>query len=277
MNYYQVSIQSPSPDNNEIIIAGLSLLPFDTFEEEENIVKAYIPEDLFDEKEVIETLLPYKEAFDFTIEYKLIPYTNWNAIWESNYQPVHIAGKLQIIADFHTPSPDYPLTLLIHPKMSFGTGHHATTSLVAEYLLDMDLLGKNVLDLGTGTGILAILAKKKGAAEVIATDIDPQCIENAEENISLNETGDIRLLLTNEVPMAENGYDIIIGNITRNVILEYLPNIAKSLPAKGLFVASGFYKTDLAILKESALAYGLKLMGFKEKENWCAALFENDK
>ena len=141
---------------------------------------------------------------DFTIEYKLIPYTNWNAVWESSYQPVYIAGKLQIIAHFHAPSPDYPLTLLIHPKMSFGTGHHATTSLVAEYLLEIDLkVNKNVLDLGTGTGILAILAKKKGAAEVIATDIDPQCIENAEENIELNGTEDVRLLLSNEVPTAE--------------------------------------------------------------------------
>ncbi len=277
MNYYQVSIQSSSADNIEIIIAELSQLPFDTFEEDDNIVKAYIPENLFNEEEIQGILAPYKDVFSLTIDFKLIPYTNWNEVWESNYQPVYIAGKLQIIANFHTASPDYPLTLLIHPKMSFGTGHHATTSLVAEYLLELDLKNKNILDLGTGTGILAILARKKGAAEVTATDIDPQCIENAAENIQLNGAGDIKLLLTNEVPFQEKGYDIIVGNITRNVILEYLPNIAISLPAKGVFIASGFYKTDLALLENNAKANGLELKSNKEKESWCAALFEKRK
>jgi len=277
LNYYQVSIESSSADNNEIIIAELSQLPFDTFEEEGNIVKAYIPENLFIEAEILATLSSYKDIFSLTIDFILIHYTNWNEVWESNYQPVYIADKLQIIANFHIPKPNYSLTLLIHPKMSFGTGHHATTSLVAEYLLELDLKDKNVLDLGTGTGILAILAKKKGAAEVIATDIDPQCIENAAENIQLNGTEDIKLLLTNEVPEAEKGYDIIIGNITRNVILEYLPNIARSLPAKGVFIASGFYKTDLTLLKENAKAKGLELKSNKEKESWCAALFEKNK
>jgi ribosomal protein L11 methyltransferase len=273
MHYCEVSIASPNQDAYEILIAELAGLGFESFTEENNLLKAYIPECDYNEDHLNELLSQYQQYFEISFEVTHIPYQNWNEVWESNFPPVVIADKLYVRAPFHAESANYPLEIIISPKMSFGTGHHATTSLVLELLLEMELHHKKVLDFGTGTGILAILAKKLGAGEAWAVDNDAQCMENAAENTEMNHFPDIKLRLGDITAVEDSDFDIIIGNITRNVIVEFLPEISKKLKKSGIFVASGFYEEDLDIITENALPQNLQLQKQLVKDNWCAATF----
>lgn len=273
--YIEFTFVSESEYAYEILTAELADLGFESFSEENGELKAYIQKDIFDENALDETLTRLLHKFPFRYSQKEIAPQNWNAVWESNFSDIRVEDRLRVRAVFHEPDPSYPIEIIIQPKMSFGTGHHATTWLVMSEMLEIDFQDKTVFDFGTGTGILAILAEKLGAADIYAVDNDPQCIENCNENFELNGTYGIRLALGDitAVPEGKN-FDIIIGNITRNVILQFLPQIRARLEPGGLFLASGFYEDDLAILSSEASALGMLLQRHRLRDKWCMAVFK---
>jgi ribosomal protein L11 methyltransferase len=274
MDYIEVIVKSSVPDALEILTAAFAEIEFESFDVEGNTLKAYIPEANFDKKILDETCAHYQGLFSFEYSIRKVPYQNWNAIWESNFQPITVGSKLRVRAVFHNNDPSYPLEIVIQPKMSFGTGHHATTWLVMNTMLDINFSGKKILDFGTGTGILAVLSNKLGASNVWAVDNDPQCTENALENFQLNHCEEIMLATGDIHAFDGNIYDIIIGNITRNVIVEFLEDISLKLQTSGLFIASGFYEEDLSILQNKAREFNLQFINSNRKDKWCMSVFQ---
>jgi ribosomal protein L11 methyltransferase len=271
--YIEINIPFTDVEKAQIIEALLAEMGFESFVMDESMLQAYIQEQQFF-KEEIEKLLQNLEVNDFY--YKRIEPENWNAVWESNFQPIEVDGQIRVRASFHDSNTKYPIEIIIEPKMSFGTGHHATTWQVMKHMLDLDFQGKNVLDFGAGTGILSILAKKLGAATVVAVDNDPQCIENAFENFARNRTPEIQLIAGDIRIIGDKDFDVVIGNITRNTILEYLPEIAAKTRQRGFFIASGFYLSDLELIINPAAGFELKFISSLNKDNWCAALFQKE-
>src|ERR1700741_5040122 len=212
MDYVKILIENISQEQKDILIAQLSLIGYDGFEEGTNYLHAFIQADSFNEEE----LLDIKPKFSFDRE--LIKEQNWNEKWEESFQPVEINKFCRVRANFHQPITDFTYEIIITPKMSFGTGHHATTYLMIEFMKDIDIKGKHVLDFGTGTGILAILAEKMGAANVIAFDNDEWSIRNAEENFFVNRCKSITLRKADFID-TEASFDLILANINKNVLL----------------------------------------------------------
>jgi len=276
MDYYEVTISSETPYAYDILTAYLAEIGFESFENDEISLKAYIQEDLFDAELLRQTCHHYQSLFPFQYSTQKVQNQNWNAIWESGFQAIEIDNRLRIRAVFHEPDPSFPLEIVIQPKMSFGTGHHATTKLVIEFMLDQDFNNKKIFDFGTGTGILAILAQKRGAASVFAADNDKQCIENASENFTTNQTETIQLFLGSIRDFEEDKFDIILANITRNTILENFDVINLKLQPCGLLIASGFYEEDLTVLNEKAAANNFVLKNWKTIDKWCAAVYQKD-
>lgn len=234
---------------NEILIAYLNELGYEAFEEHLEGVDAYIFQEMFD-KEMLNMLLKQIEMLDFIYDWELLEEKNWNAEWERNYNPVLIADKLLVRSTFHEPMAEVTEEIVINPKMSFGTGHHETTTLMLETLLCLDLTGKKVLDVGCGTGILAIFAAKKGAA-VVAVDIDENAYENALENLEINKVAEKVYITKGTVDsVAEKDFDIILANINRNVLLQDMSKYAVRLRVGGHLLLSGFYENDSAKMQE---------------------------
>ncbi len=254
---------------NELAEAG-----FDTFEELDFGFKAYIPAAVFNRVQLDERLEPFHQVLAFSYEVNLIPHKNWNEVWESNFQPIQIKDQVWVRATFHEPQPDFPYEILIDPKMAFGTGHHQTTSMMMDFMLDTVFTGKKTLDMGCGTGILAILAAKKGAAEVTAIDHDPVCCESAAENAALNQVNGIRVICGSKEAIPDERFDIILANINRNILLDQMETYARSLKSGGLLFLSGFYETpDLDILKVAAGKHQLQYLEHQKKQDWTAAKF----
>ena len=274
MDFVELRI-STSKELADILIAELGEIGFETFLEVPEGIYAYQGVDFFKEEEAREIFERYSSIGSIGYEMAIIPKENWNDSWESNYHPIEIPGRCRVRASFHKPDPEYPLEIVINPKMSFGTGHHSTTWLMMEFLLDMGCTGKSVVDLGTGTGILAILAKKLGASGVDATDIDEWCIENSMENFALNDCSDIEVQLgsVNEVKL-EGPYDLVLANINRNVLLEEMPAYSELLPANGTLLLSGFYEEDLPVIQKKTSEVGLSFVEHRVKEAWTAATFK---
>jgi ribosomal protein L11 methyltransferase len=199
---------------------------------------------------------------------------NWNAIWEAAFQPVVIEAFCAVRAHFHPPVRGVAHQIIITPKMSFGTGHHATTFLMLKAMQGIDFNQKRVLDFGTGTGILAILAEKRGASHITAIDNDVWSFENVQENIQLNGCTQITVLQTATIPDKEP-FDVILANITKNVLLEYMPVLKSSLTLSGILVCSGILKEDKDAMLSTAEKWGIKLIQENEKENWVSLLFVN--
>lgn len=266
--FIEVSIQTHSQEMIELLIAELAEVGFESFVENENCLQAYIAADIFDEG----LLIDLQQAYDFSYEQQVIEKTNWNEEWEKNYQPVEVADKVRVRAIFHEPNPKFGYEILITPKMSFGTGHHETTSLMLETQLELLYEGKRVLDAGCGTGILAIMAFLLGAKEVEAFDNDEWAIENTKENIQLNKASNIRAFLgTIENVLYEgNMYGIILANINKNVLLKDIPSYAQVLEAKGDLLLSGFYEADVVEIEAVAKLNSLSVVGKKTKNNWVA-------
>lgn len=264
-----------SHELGDILVAELGEIGFDMFQDTDEGFNAYIASERFVESEVKEIIQKYSFLGIARYEINKLAKENWNQNWESNYQPIELPGRCRVRASFHSPDPSYPLELVINPKMSFGTGHHSTTYLMMELLLEADVKGKSVIDLGTGTGILAILACKLGAAHTEATDIDEWCIENSMENFALNECDDIKVQLGTvaEVTKKES-YDFVLANINRNVLLEEMPAYAALLPAGRRLLLSGFYEIDLPAIREKAESLGFEYLNSRTKEAWVAAAFE---
>jgi ribosomal protein L11 methyltransferase len=275
MNYLEVYLRV-SPDFAEILMAELAEIGYESFTEEPDGLKAFIQEPTFDELQLNRVLRRYEELtgrLTYTLERH--EKQNWNETWEQNYAPIDVAGTCRVRASFHAPAgPGYLYDLVINPKMSFGTGHHETTALMLEHQLGLDHAGKRVLDVGSGTGILAILAAQRGAAHVSAFDIEEWAVENARENAELNGVADrltVRQGTIDDEPAA--AYDIVLANINRNILLREIPIYATFLVPGGTLLVSGFYETDYPEIEAAAQAAGLVPGTLKARNGWTAAAF----
>ena len=254
-------------------MAELGLLGFESFEETDTGISAYIQDGDFDPNQITE--IPIMNTSEFKIRYTLekIPSSNWNAVWEQDFKPIVVDDTCAIRASFHQ-SFDLPFEIIIDPKMSFGTGHHETTHMMVQMLLPLDIIGRRVLDMGAGTGVLAILASKKGASEVDAIDYDEWCYANCLENIASNEVQNVNVHLGSSEHI-KGPYHTVLANINRNVLLEQIPVYASALSEQGTLILSGFYERDIPYIEASALAHGLVLKEKIVKNDWVCLKFIN--
>jgi len=276
MNYYELLFTTIATEDyqQDLLINALGEIGFDTFEEVELGFKAYIPTDEFDRDKLEEQLLPYREMFAFSYDINLIPQKNWNEVWESNFEPMQVRDQIWVRATFHHPRPDFPYEIVIDPKMAFGTGHHETTSMMMEWLLSADVRDKNVLDMGCGTGILAILAAKLGAKSITAIDYDPVCYDSTVENAGLNHIKNIIPLCGSKEAIPDEQYHVILANINRNILLDQIARYSKVLLPDGEIYFSGFYESpDLEIITEEARKHDLKYISHLKTKDWVAAKF----
>ena len=251
----------------EILVAELGEKPFESFIETEFGVTAYIQKDLWSE-DVLEDIFILNSP-EFTISYTIeeIEQVNWNEEWEKNFDPIDVDGKCHVRAPFH-PKTEAEFDIVIEPKMSFGTGHHETTHMMIQHLLETDLLNKKTLDMGCGTAILAILAEMKGAKPIDAIDIDNWCYLNSIENAERNNCSHISVFEGDADLLKGKKYDVIIANINRNILLNDIPLYASCLNAKGLLFLSGFYNEDIPAIDASCSEFNLKLEKTIERNNW---------
>ncbi|WP_421874466.1 50S ribosomal protein L11 methyltransferase [Marinoscillum sp.] len=257
-------------EKRELLLAELSLFPFDAFEETEIGLLASCEKEAYDPEDVKSVLDRYQ------VDYQLdeVERVNWNLEWEKNYDPVVVGDQCIVRATFHEPKPEFPYEIIITPKMSFGTGHHATTWQVLNYQLKLDHQGKKVIDVGCGTGALAIMAHKRGAKEIAAVDIDDWCIENSAENFTLNNCEKIKLKLGRiEVIPDSEQFDIMLANINKNVLLEQMGDYYQRLAADGVLILSGFYEEDIPDLRDAAEQLGLQYMDQSERNRWAMLAF----
>ncbi len=262
------------PGWKDILIAELDNLGYESFAEEEAGLKAYIRAQDYRREELLELKAVREFGDSMKIESTPLEDKNWNEIWESGFDPVDVSPQCRIRAPFHLPS-NKLYELVIQPKMSFGTGHHPTTHLMMEFLLEEYLVDAQVLDMGCGTGILAILAELRGADRIDAADIDPWCIENSRENLQLNQSRRVRVMTVEEWQTKEGLYTHIFANINRNVLIEQLPVYRSRLKPGGFLFLSGFYLEDLALMDGHAARLGLKREKEKTKNNWVSAKYVN--
>ena len=275
MNYFSLefSLTNKQADAQELAIALLSEIGFESFTEEDNTFAAYIQSDLYSESDCLETLdILWNAIGKTTYEIKEIPTQNWNQQWESNFEPVIVDSRCIVKAPFHKIEQTFEYEIIIEPKMSFGTGHHETTQLMLSEILDTDCKGKSVVDCGCGTGVLAILAKKKGSTKTKAFDVDQWCFENTMENATRNNT-DIIVECKGIESLTGETYDIIIANINRNILVSAMEQFEKSLAKDGILILSGIYKSDLEIISDCASKYQLHFISFREKNNWIACRY----
>ena len=264
MLYQQITIQTSDIETRAILSAQLDALGAEGFEETEDSLIVYFKEETYREAELLELLTTTGLSFQSA----RLEETNWNAVWESNFQPVYVEDFLCIRADFHPPATGVEQELIITPKMSFGTGHHATTWLMARAMRSLPFLNKRVLDFGTGTGVLAILAEKLGAGYVWAIDNDEWSIRNSEENVQRNQCNRIELGLVDHISATGEGFHLILANINKHVILENLHALAARLQAGGLILLSGLLSTDEQDIRLAASVAGLEVLVVEEKDNW---------
>lgn len=260
---------SPREIGTEILIAELGFVGFESFVENEQGFTAYIQKG--DWHADILKDIPLLEASEFDISFTIeeVAQTNWNAEWEKNFEPIQVDDLVSIRAPFHE-NPHLQYDIVIEPKMSFGTGHHETTHMMVQHLLELDLTGKKTLDMGSGTGILAIFAEMKGAQPIDAIDIDPWCYENSIENVARNNCKHISLYEGDASLLVGKHYEVIIANINRNILLNDMEVYANCLDAKGILLLSGFYKEDIPMIDEEVQKYGLQLERTINRNNWVA-------
>ncbi len=276
MNYYELLFTTiPTEDyQQDLLINTLGEIGFDTFEELDFGFKAYIPTINFDREKLDEELSLYQDMFPICYEITLIPQKNWNEVWESNFEPISISDKIFVRATFHQPKPEFPFEIVIDPKMAFGTGHHQTTSMMLELMLENDFADKKVLDMGCGTGILAIMASKLGASVITAIDYDQICYASTIENAQLNHIDNITALCGSKETIPNEQFDIILANINRNILLDQVERYNEALKAGGQVYFSGFYETpDLDIITAEAGKHNLKYISHKKNKDWVAAKF----
>ena len=258
----------------QILIAELSELPFDTFEEREDGFTAYAEANSINDHDLAAIIDFYQEAAKIKLNKSWVEQENWNREWETNYEPIVVEGKCLVRAGFHAEQSRYPYEIVINPKMSFGTGHHETTYLMLAAQLELEHKNKRVLDAGCGTGILSILAGKMGCLDVTAFDNDKWVIENVKENLKINDQqANVRLGTMSELSFT-GLFDIILANINKNVLLDYMDNFAGSMTNEGHLLLSGFYQDDLPDIKKAAENSGLNFIDATEKNDWALAHFK---
>ena len=254
---------------DEILLAQLQNLSFESFEITKDGINAYVKKDLHTDDFLKDIPLIHSNQLEIEYHIETIKPVNWNAKWESEFKPIHIGSDCVIRGDFHQKF-DKKLELIINPKMSFGTGHHQTTHLMMEFVLETSFEDMTVLDMGCGTGILAIAASKKGAERVEAIDNDLWCVENAQENSALNKCQNISVTLGSELKKDHAFYDFIFANINHNVLVDQMQSYAKALKTKGTLFLSGFYRDDIAALEKKCKENGLTVIEQRQKDAWCA-------
>ena len=262
-------IVSPKEPATEMLIAQLGYIGFESFVENENGVIAYIQKKEWNSDKVEDLYLLNSNEFDITFKYNEIEQTNWNKEWEKNFNPIQVNGQVSIRAPFHE-NPSLNFDIVIEPKMSFGTGHHETTHMMVQHLLALDLKNKKVLDMGCGTGILAIFAEMKGAQPTDAIDIDSWCYQNSLENVQRNGCKHITVLEGDSSLLKGKEYDVVIANINRNILLFDMKIYTDCLREKGVLLLSGFYKEDISIIESEVIKHGLVLDKMIQKNNWVA-------
>lgn len=274
MKYLKFTLKL-TPDNQDyrdILIASLGECGFESFVENEFDIEAFIQEDL--SYNGILNNVQFETLFDYTYEIEPIAEQNWNEVWEKNYfKPLLIANQCVIRAPFHTDYPKATYEIVIEPKMAFGTGNHETTSLMIEHILELNIDNKAVLDMGCGTGILAMLACMRNAASVVAIDIDHWSTESTSENASYNNCNNITVKLGDSSLLGDQTFDIIFANIHKNILLEDMAKFASVLNSGGTILLSGFYENDLQDIVDSAVQNKLQVSGHKMRNKWVAAKF----
>ncbi|MVM32348.1 50S ribosomal protein L11 methyltransferase [Spirosoma sp. HMF4905] len=273
MNYCELQLRL-SPDYTDILTAELAELGFESFVETDEGLNAYIIESDFDEKAIQELIVKYEGQTAIAYEVSSLEKRNWNAEWEREYEPIEVADQVRVRASFHESDARFRYDIVINPKMSFGTGHHETTAMMLEQQLGLDFAGKSVLDVGSGTGILAILAEKMGAQTVLAFDIEEWAVENARENAELNDCPQITVFqgtIADVDPTTQ--YDIVLANINRNILLAEIPSYTNLLRNNGYLVVSGFYENDAPDIEQKALEVGLSLANRATTNQWTSLSF----
>ncbi|SFN40925.1 50S ribosomal protein L11 methyltransferase [Salegentibacter flavus] len=272
-NYFEFRFKiEPLQPGSEILIAELGYLGFESFVEEEDGVTAYIPVEEYEEDLLAQVHILQSDEVEISYSKNEIEKVNWNEEWEKNFTPIVIDDRCSIRATFH-PSAETEYEIVIDPKMSFGTGHHATTHLMIQHILKNDFTDKNVLDMGCGTGVLAILASMKGAHIVDAIDIDNWCYQNSLENVERNNCDNVSVEEGGAELLEGRKYHIILANINRNILLRDLPVYVASLEANGELFLSGFYEEDVSAIRKSCEELGLKYVEHLERNNWVAVKF----
>lgn len=258
----------------DVINSQLAEIGFDSFVEIENGIEAFIPANIFTEENLNEVLNAFQGDYNFETKSEFIKDQNWNKEWEKNFfKPLVIGGECMIRAPFHTEYPFAKYEIVIEPNMAFGTGNHETTSTIIESILQNDLTGKTILDMGCGTGILSILASMKGAKHITAIDIDKWSYEGTTENAALNNIKNIETHLGNATLLGDKSFDLIFANIHKNVLQNDMQAYYNVLNRGGTLIMSGFYTEDIPDIKAKAESLGMKDAGFVEKNNWTAHSF----
>ena len=264
---------TPKEPATEILIAELGEVGFESFVENENGVVAYIQKSDWNANLLANIFVLNSNEFQIEFTQKEVAQTNWNAEWEKNFSPIEVDNLVSVRAPFHeNANPKYDI--VIEPKMSFGTGHHETTHMMIQHLLQLDLQDKKVLDMGCGTGILAILAEMRGATKLDAIDIDNWCYINSIENIARNNCKHITAL-EGDASLIKGKYDVIIANINRNILLNDMHIYANALYKNGTLLLSGFYKSDIDIINTEVEKYQLTFVKQIERNNWVALQYIN--
>ena len=276
MEYTKVICQL-TPDNEinrQVLMAEMGDLGFESFDEQEDVLDAYIPSKDFNDDILKNDSISNNPLFQVEFQNEIIPDQNWNEVWEKNYfQPLLIENRCLIRAPFHTEYPEAEFEIVIEPQMAFGTGNHETTQLMVQSIFKTDVLAKDVLDMGCGTGILGILTSMLGAKNVTGIDIDEWSYRCTKETAELNNINNLEAKLGDASILGDESYDIILANIQRNILLQDMEKYVPVLQPGGTLIMSGFYTQDIEPIKEKAESIGLTDAGYLEMNNWVAYRF----
>ena len=273
MKTFEYTFTAPSSDiQHDMLTTMLAEIGFDSFMDEEHALKAYCSAECRDDL-AVESLLTEPSFFGIQLlNVEEMPDKDWNELWEASYQPVVVNERCRVRAPFHEPDPSFEFDLVIEPKMSFGTANHETTAQIIQLMLETDFKGKEVLDMGSGTAVLAILAKKLGSARTVAIDNDEWAYRNAFTNIELNGISDIEIVL-GDVLSINGSFDMVLANINRNILLRDMHYYVEAMRPNAHIFFSGFYTEDLPSIREEAERLGLHYCRHLSRNNWVAAEF----
>ena len=273
MDYVQIALVLPSGDKRDWLLAELSEMGFESFQEEDDQLIVFHPQADWDQGMLAISFRDLAEQQNLSWSVATIGAQNWNALWESNFSPIRVGDFCGIRADFHPPQTNIQYEIVINPEMAFGTGHHATTHMMIELMSGIVFTQKKVLDYGTGTGVLALLASFLGSVIIDAVDIEKAAFENTQKNAQRNQVDNIRVIHGTLESVVDAGYQIILANINRNVILDTLPALRNKIEANGILLVSGILQQDQEQVEQAAIQAGFILKGQLVRNGWVAMVF----